>query len=54
MNNIRVRKHPGIKGRRPDRKQARRDVALLNAKRRGDSDEKIVRLPPKVEGLPLA
>lgn len=35
------RKHPGARGRRPDRKQLRRDEAVYRAKRRGDSDLRI-------------
>lgn len=43
-NNVRIRKNPGAKGRRPDRKQARRDLAILNATRRGDAAEKVAKL----------
>jgi hypothetical protein len=38
------RRNPGIKGKRPDRKKARRDLAITNAKARGDSPERIAKL----------
>jgi hypothetical protein len=42
LNNL--RRYPGIKGKRPDKKQARRDVVLLNAQKRGDQAERIAKL----------
>jgi len=48
------RKFPGISGVRPDRKQARRDDAVLRAQKRGDSPEKIAKLYlPATRGLVL-